>query len=500
MAYTESRMPFVGTSASWSIKASVRWRLASVWSPRPRGRWRTRRTSTEWPTTDTARRTSKVRRQQSRLGARVADEAPFAETDLRCLMLCCCRRAESCLALCSLPLPRPDIGGEYDATFAQPSHIPFRFVLTTPSLWSGQLCGRGSGNASLALTSVHSADGDTAANNEQVTGTVQYCTTFGAASVHTPPVKAFHGDRFVFHWNRPIHLDSTLYACLPTQSHKVAPTIKLTHVLKDVRSEHSLGLSSRLQGQEFMHTLQSKGRYGSFTTSVQNATAAPAVRTISGSVATTLYRDAVANRTVTGGVQLDSHSFDSRTAAFPQALQSVHLKFDYDDPAWSVDTTLKASQADKSADASAYQLSEAQLRVMYSSGTGPYPRWCAGVSGGLVGKPTAEAPETASGFRPHEEPGVNLKEFGDFVGQLTTPVVSGACYYQLNRDNKFKLSVDSNRRVRSTYTYALSRNVSFAASFQALFPAFNVKSIDSVQAAGQQATTSLGLTINVVAE
>jgi hypothetical protein len=397
----------------------------------------------------------------------------------------------------------PDIGGEYDATFAQPSHIPFRCILTTPNLWKGFMFGRGSGSASLAITSVHSKDDAVAANNEQVTSTMRYCTTFGPASIHTPPLKDLSGDRVVigFDWNRPIHLDSTIYGCMPMRIQTIDPTLKFTNVLTDAISGNSLGLSTRLSGSEFMHTLQSKGKYGSVSATLQNSAKQPSTRTVSGSVATTLFRDAVANRTVTAGVQLDSGRYDSKSSAYPTSLNAVSFKLDYDEPAWTVDTTVKASAySQQNGGEPSYKLSEAQVRVMYAHGLGKYPRWCAGVSAGLVDN-TDGSTQADSGFKPHDEPDVDMKEqLGAFVGQLNTPVVSTALYYHLNPSNKMKLSVDSQRRVRSSYTYSLSRNVSFVATFQALFPMFNVKSISSIESASQQAQTSLGLSVHVVAD
>jgi hypothetical protein len=70
----------------------------------------------------------------------------------------------------------------------------------------------------------------------------------------------------------------------------------------------------------------------------------PQYRALSGSVATTLYRDALTDRSVTAGIQVDSSRYNSLDASFPTKLSGVTLKAEYDERQWTVDTTLKASQ------------------------------------------------------------------------------------------------------------------------------------------------------------
>jgi hypothetical protein len=116
-------------------------------------------------------------------------------------------------------------------------------VLTTPNLWRGS-----KGTGQVSLTSVHESSAPSGApSQEQITANIRYCDTFGPTVVHTPPVKDGRGNpvRVGFEWNRPIHTDATLYACLPMQLATTKPTVKITEELTDIRSGISLGMSSR---------------------------------------------------------------------------------------------------------------------------------------------------------------------------------------------------------------------------------------------------------------
>jgi hypothetical protein len=114
---------------------------------------------------------------------------------------------------------------------------------------------------------------------------------------------------------------------------------------------------------------------------------------------------------------------------------------------------------------------------------------------------TTTGEHEVAAFRPYNEPDVYPSANStSVVGQLTNPVASTSFYYQLNPNNKMKIAVDSARRVKSTYSYSLTNNIQFIASFNALFPAFDATSMSSLSAAGAGVKTSLGLSINIGAE
>lgn len=69
----------------------------------------------------------------------------------------------------------------------------------------------------------------------------------------------------------------------------------------------------------------------------------PNSRVFSGSATAALYRDALLDRSVTAGVQVDSAHFDSSKSSFPSRVAAVTLKTEYDQQQLTVDTTVKAT-------------------------------------------------------------------------------------------------------------------------------------------------------------
>lgn len=132
------------------------------------------------------------------------------------------------------------------------------------------------------------------------------------------------------------------------------------------------------------------------------------------------------------------------------------------------------------------------IRGVYAHNLGKYPRWCAGASVGLVDG--VNSTDSQRAFEPYNEPNASL------VGPLTNPVASTSFYYQLNPNNKMKVSLDSGRRLRSTYNYALTSNVQFIATFQALFPAGNLSSMQTAATAIKGVKPTIGLAIQIGAE
>lgn len=112
-----------------------------------------------------------------------------------------------------------------------------RFVLTTPNLFA-------SDSASLTLTTLHEAHSSTSAGQDQVTGNLRWCGTFGPATLR-PPTAVARRQLFGFAPKRPVHVDVGSYLCLPINFNEVKPTAKVTAETTDIGSGVAVGVSSR---------------------------------------------------------------------------------------------------------------------------------------------------------------------------------------------------------------------------------------------------------------
>lgn len=230
-------------------------------------------------------------------------------------------------------------------------------------------------------------------------------------------------------------------------------------------------------------------------------------------MSSTLWRDSLKDRSISAGLTVQSANFDGKASSMPSALNGITLKAEYDQRQVTVDTTIQATQA--GSDMKSFKLSEASVhttnhehimlnnefnvdhpnirsvyfflltlflvcyishvRAIYAHNLGLYPRWCAGASVGVTSSVDGDSR----------------------IGSLSTPSVSSSFYYQLNPNNKWKITADSTKRVRSTYEYALTSNVLFCASLNTLFPNFEGKSVDSTLTSMKP---TLGFSVRIGAE
>ena len=362
-----------------------------------------------------------------------------------------------------------NIGGEYEATFSQPL-AGSRVYFSTPDL----LAGSALPGMSLYASSVHEASHSTndGENQEKIEGTFRWTDTIGPALVEKPVVT--HGPvRVNLAWTRPMHVDSLVYTALPLGATTAKPTIKLAADVTDLKTNITLGFVSRLCGTEFVHSLLTRGRYGTIGLALQNSQKSPDLRSVSGNVSSTLWRDSLKDRSISAGLTVQSANFDGKASSMPSALNGITLKAEYDQRQVTVDTTIQATQA--GSDMKSFKLSEAHVRAIYAHNLGLYPRWCAGASVGVTSSVDGDSR----------------------IGSLSTPSVSSSFYYQLNPNNKWKITADSTKRVRSTYEYALTSNVLFCASLNTLFPNFEGKSVDSTLTSMKP---TLGFSVRIGAE